>query len=160
MTNSLRDVLFRRFDGVGEGFADRQVCGEGRGERTAGAMGVRRVDPFAFVHAEEPAVIQQIGGGAFQQMSAFDQDVLAAELVKRLRCLPGFGQRPDRQAGEPFGLMDIGRDDGSQGNEGLLHRINRVVLQQVMPAFGHHDGIDDNPGHVVLLQLPGDQRRK
>ena len=63
MTNRLRDVLFRRVHRVREGFAQRQVSGQGRGEGTARAMGVRRVDPFSLVHAKKTAVIQQIGGG-------------------------------------------------------------------------------------------------
>ena len=120
MTNRRRDVLFRRLNRVREGFSQSQVSGKGRGEGTSRSMGVRRIDPLSLIHAKKASVIQKVGSGTFEQMSALDQDMLAAKLVQRLSRLPSFGQRPNREAGQPLGFMNVGRDDVGEGNERLF----------------------------------------
>src|SRR5206468_10521416 len=93
--------------GIVHGFSSREMCRDCRGERAAGAMRVGGIDEFSLEHIEEPAVIEQICGSIFRQMTALDQHMFAAEPVNDFGGAASVGERLDLHAGELLGFMDV-----------------------------------------------------
>src|SRR5438093_9351173 len=92
---------------VGQWFTLGQLCRDGRGVGAAGPVGVGGLDELAFEHVEEPAVVEQVGASLQNQMSPFDEDILATELMDRFCGLAGNGQGPDFKTGETFRFVDV-----------------------------------------------------
>src|SRR5512146_196271 len=120
MANRFGQIGLGGLDRVVEGFASSQMRGERRRKGAFGPVRMRRVDELTFEDVEEPSVIKQVGRPFRKQMTALDQDVLAAEPVNHFRGAARVGQRLDLDTGKLLGLVYVRRDQQRQRKELLL----------------------------------------
>src|SRR5256885_16193942 len=79
---------------VGQWFTLGQLCRDGRGVGAAGPVGVWGLDELAFEHVGEPAVVEQVEASLQNQMSPFDEHILATALMDRFSGLAGDAPGP------------------------------------------------------------------
>ncbi len=91
-------------------------------------------------------------------MTAFQHDRPAAEPEQVASGQPSIGHvLPQRPAQQHLGLGEIWCEHHSEGDEQLCERGDRVVLEQLRAALGHHDRIDHQWLQRPLRQLPRHQ---
>jgi hypothetical protein len=94
---------------------------------------MRRVDEFTLVDSEEPPVIEKVRPAILRQMSAFNEDVGAAELVNDLGGAAGV----DREMG--------GVPDGSHHE--------RAASQGGGESSRFHERGEENAGRGSIMEL-------
>jgi hypothetical protein len=67
------------------------MSGQCGGERTAGAVSMAGLDELSLQNIKKSSVIEQVSGPLIEQMSTFDQDMLASEAVNHFGRSSGIG---------------------------------------------------------------------
>ena len=146
------DIVFGGDDGVGQRQSLREMCGDGRREGTAGAVGVNGVEARRRERGDGAVfgVIEDVGQGVVGEVSGLEEDRHAT--VAR-EAPGGFGQlRLACQAAveENLGLGDVGRDDACGGDEAVAEGGDCVAAQQRVARGCDHDGVDDDAAGDVI----------
>jgi biotin transport system substrate-specific component len=145
-------VLYR----LREGSPEREPCCQRRGERAAGAVGVRARDALGHHFREIPPVEKEIHQPRAFEVSALDHHRAAAGVRDLPRRLAGILDGSHGTAGKLRRLLAIGRDDrGHRQQDSFQCRQGRGIKEMV-PALGHHYGIDDHVRQAPAYEGGGD----
>jgi biotin transport system substrate-specific component len=129
---------------------ERQVRGNGRGERAPRTMRVFAGNPGRSKLEAPVARTSNIDGVGSVQVSTLDEYDAGAEREDPPARSAHVLDRPNRHAGQGLGLWHIGRYDMCAGQQLSPEGFDRVLLEQPVAAFGDHDRVEDHVGKIDL----------
>lgn len=130
--------------------------GDGGGERAAGAVGVLGERAWSAQFVLHEAVVHDVDAFGTVEMSSLEHDNAGAKAEEGAGGVAHLVNRGGGRAIEKHGgFGQVGREDFGQRQDLLAQRGHGFAGQEVMPAFGHHDRIDDEPPDFVPAQSIG-----
>src|SRR5512141_385195 len=112
------------------------MSGQCGGERTPCAMGMSGLNELPLQDVEKSPVIEQIGCPFIEEMTAFDQHMLAAEAMNHLGRSPGVRQRCNFDPGKLLCLMHVRGHDQGERKQCRLDGLDCIRSQKRMAALG------------------------
>lgn len=151
---------------IGDGLLNRrrqrqpcgEMCGNGRGQGAAGAVGIIRVNALMRVGRDRCGRVIEKDVGQFfpEEMARFGQNRQLITVAEFPGGLVKFIVGTDRPPEDDLQFGNIRGDQRGQREQQLLHGRDGIIPDQAIAAGGDHDRIENDSGDSVFGEQTGD----